>query len=190
MICGNLLWGEGSLTRIHTERRLKLLSDTFNSVNGPQRLLEEDLLAWVEEQFPLGTPSLYSGWKDYTLISLDDINPGLCFNGQGPSFAKWFYEHTEALQWHSDDYITGKINSLIRAHPKLQRCVMKRTSPKDNIVNNDEATTEYAWFNVYCRPKWGEQFKSNEQVHHSVVDVLLYTNNHASSQMFRNSFAC
>jgi hypothetical protein len=132
-------------------------------------VLQDVILQWVTDLYPLGSASLYDDWSDYILVSLDDVSPGLAFNSQGVTYAKWIFDHDDTILWHPEGEITVKINNLLAKHPVLQKCVVKRNAAKKKAVQSH--VIEYAWFNVYCVPGWGERFKKNEQVHAHIFHV-------------------
>jgi len=122
---------------------------------------EDVLLGWIADMYPSGSPSLYGGWKNLVLVYFDEVSPGLAFNSQGAKYAKWVFNHVSDLIWHSDKVIIDKIKALLKEHPELEKCVKKREKGRRHA-----STIEFAWFNVYCVPGWGERFKCNEQVLH------------------------
>jgi hypothetical protein len=138
----------------------------FQTTNTPlyvivrKEVLQDKILDWVMDLFPFGSPSLYGGWAGYTLVSVDDVSPGLAFNSQNATFSKWRMNHNSELQWHDKGTISNKIDDLLQKHPKLKKCVIQRNAAQD--VKGQ--TIQYGWFNVFCVPGWGERFKQNEQV--------------------------
>ena len=103
--------------------------------------------------FPCGSVSLYGGWNGYILVSFDETSPGLAFNSQPSSFCKWTFKDEQLLQCQKVSSIIEKIDELIQDHPELEDCILHNRGDKN-----------YAWFNVYCVPGYGEYFKKNEQV--------------------------
>jgi len=111
--------------------------------------------------YPSGSPSLYGGWTNLVLVYFDEVSPGLAFNSQGETYAKWVYDHVSTLQWHKDKRIIDKIKALLQKHPELEKCVTQQEG-----LRRQKPPEDFAWFNVYSIPGWGERFKKNEQVLH------------------------
>ena len=113
--------------------------------------------------FPQGSPSLYGGWGPYTLISVDDVSPGLAINSQKSGYAKWGFSHEEKLKIHTNEYIKKKIEKLLERHAVLKEIVVKKECGPTGSKKE-----EFAWFEVFSVPGWGERFKKNEQVHNGM----------------------
>jgi hypothetical protein len=132
-------------------------------------------MEWVKDAYPMGPRSLYGGMEGYVLVSLDDVTIGLSFNSQpAKEYAKWVFDHEEKFKWHEPtDAVTKKIETFINLHPQLLRCVVQKQVQADAISENARS---YAWFNAFCLPGFGENFKTNEQVkrlnRHGLLSII------------------